>query len=151
MQATAYRTPTDAMSTTTFQSLSQKMRSQQTYGGGPQQAGQYPSPYQARHRLHSKHESRGYKRRANASAGGDGVSGTFGGAGSGMGLALSSCSHPRGRGERDRFLVDINSGGQRNNGAAPNALLHARKDVGVGVRVGRACAAGGRKRFGEHS
>ena len=111
---------------------------QHIYGDGAYQAGQYPSPYQARHRVHSKHGSRGYKRRANSSAGGDGVAAAYGaggggagggGAGSGLGLALaSSSSHPRGRSERDRFLVDINGGGQR-SGATPNALLHARTHV----------------------
>lgn len=91
------------------------------------QAGQYPSPYQARYRLHSKHGSRSYKRRANASAGGDGGSSTFGGGGAGVGLGQSSASS-RGKAERDRFLVDINNVGQR-SGAAANPLLHARKNV----------------------
>lgn len=102
----------------------------QPYGdnNSSHQAGQYPSPYQARYRLHSKHGSRSYKRRAHASAGGDGGSSAFGGAGSGSGLEQSSASS-RGRAERDRFLVDINGGGQR-GGAAANPLLHARKNVG---------------------
>lgn len=114
----------------------------QPYGSGSQQSGLYPSPYQARHRVHSKHGSRGYKRRANASAGGDGVSAAFGGGNSGMGLAFaSSNSHQRGKNERDRFLVDINSGGQRGGAAAPSTLLHARKaDVSV---------AGGKQAFRE--
>ena len=110
---------------------------QHIYGHGSYEAGQYPSPYQARHRVHSKHGSRGYKRRANSSAGGDGgvpaafaAGGGGGGGGAGVGLGLaSSNSHPRGRSERDRFLVDINGGGQR-SGATPNALLHARTNVG---------------------
>lgn len=102
----------------------------QPYGenNNSQQAGQCPSPYQARYRLHSKQGNRGYKRRANTSAGDDGAS-AYGGGGSGVGLGLSSASaHSRGRTERERFLVDINSGGQR-NGAAANPLLQARKDV----------------------
>lgn len=110
----------------------------QPYGGGSQQSGLYPSPYQARHRLHSKHGSRGYKRRANASAGGDGVPAAFGaGSSGGVGLAFSSSStnsHQRGKNERDRFLVDINSGGgQRGGVAAPSTLLHARKDVSLQI------------------
>ncbi len=100
----------------------------QTFGDNTSnQGGQYPSPYQARYRLHSKHGNRSYKRRANASAGGDGVSSAFGGSGSGTGLGSAAGS--RGRTERDRFLVDINSGGQR-SGAAANPLLNARKNVG---------------------
>lgn len=112
-----------------FVALSLLMFTKQAYGAPSQQAGQYPSPYQVRHRVHSKHGNRGYKRRANSSAGGDGGSSAFGAGGSGAGLALSSAnSHPRGRSERDRFLVDINSGGQR-GGAAPSPLLHSRRDV----------------------
>lgn len=37
--------------------------------------------------------------------------------------------HPRERNERDRFLVDINSGGQRSR-VAPSQHIHPRKDVG---------------------
>lgn len=104
------------------------MPTQQPYGDNFQQGGQYPSPYQARYRLHSKHGNRSYKRRANASAGGDGSS-AFGGGGSGAGLGLASAaSHQRGRTERDRFLVDINSGGQR-SGVSAASLLQARKNV----------------------
>lgn len=105
----------------------------QPYGdSSANQAGQqYPSPYQARYRLHSsKHSNRGYKRRANASAGGDGGSSAFGGGGSGVALGLASTSsHARGRTERDRFLVDINNGGQRSGGTA-KPLLQARNNVG---------------------
>ncbi|CAN0097502.1 unnamed protein product [Ascophyllum nodosum] len=100
------------------------------YGSSFEQTGQYPSPHQTHHRLHSKHGSRSSKRCANMRAGGDGASNAFFG---GQPTSSSSSENYRGRGERDRFLVEINnnsssSGGQRGGGAA-SQLFHARRDT----------------------
>lgn len=105
----------------------------QIYGGGSQQSGQYPSPYQTRQRLHSsrRHDSRGQKQRGanNGNTGGDGAVG-----GRLVGALSSASAYSRVGAERDRFLVDINGGGQRGGvgtaAVASNQLSHARRDVG---------------------